>query len=55
MVLLQLREAGLQVDIDKCEFHVQETKFVSLLESTTGVKMDPERWKQSLLGKPQHV
>ena len=42
-VLLRLREAGLQVDIDKCEFHVQETKFLGLLVSTTGLKMDPDK------------
>ena len=26
-VLQHLQEAGLQIDIDKCEFHVQSTKY----------------------------
>ena len=33
-ILLKLREAGLQVDIEKCEFHVQEAKFLGLIVST---------------------
>ncbi len=33
-VLRKLREAGLQVDIEKCEFHVQEAKFLGLIVST---------------------
>ena len=36
-VLQRLREAGLQVNIDKCEFHVQETKFLSLIVSTEDI------------------
>ena len=40
-VLQKLREAGLQVDIKKSEFYVQETTFLSLLVSTEGLKMDP--------------
>jgi hypothetical protein len=32
-VLGKLREAGLQIDIDKCEFEVQETSFLGLLVS----------------------
>lgn len=42
-VLLKLREAGLQADIDKCEFHVQETKFLGLMVSTNGLRMDPSK------------
>ena len=42
-VLLRLREAGLQADIDKCEFHVQETKFLGLIVSTEGIQMDPQK------------
>ena len=42
-VLLKLREAGLQLDIEKCEFHVQETKFLGLIVSTEGLRMDPEK------------
>ena len=36
-VLQRLREAGLQVDINKCEFHVQKTKFLGLIVSTEGI------------------
>ena len=42
-ILLKLREAGLQVDIEKCEFHVQETKFLGLIVSTEGLRMDPKK------------
>ncbi len=42
-VLQKLRKAGLQVDITKCEFHVQETKFLGLLVSTEGLRMDPSK------------
>jgi hypothetical protein len=40
-VLLKLREAGLPVDIDKCEFHVQEVKYLSLIITPEGLEMDP--------------
>ena len=43
LVLQRLREAGLQVDIEKCEFHVQETTFLGLIISTEGIKMDPAK------------
>ena len=39
-ILQKLRNAGLQVDILKCEFEVQETKFLGLLVSTDGIRMD---------------
>ena len=42
-VLQRLREAGLQADIDKCEFHVQEIKFLDLIVSTEGIQMDPHK------------
>ena len=28
-VLIKLREAGIQADVDKCEFHVTETKYLA--------------------------
>ena len=40
-VLTKLREAGIQADVDKCEFHVTETKYLGLIISTEGIKMDP--------------
>ena len=42
-VLLKLRKAGLYVDINKCEFHVQETTFLGVIVSTEGIKMDPRK------------
>jgi len=43
LVLHRLREAGLQVDINKCEFHVQEIFFLGLLLSIEGLKMDSRK------------
>ena len=42
-VLGKLREAGLQVDIKKSKFFVQETTFLGLVVSTEGLKMDPQK------------
>jgi len=45
-VLNRLREAGLQIDIDKCEFEVQTTKYLGfIIEAGRGIKMDPEKIK----------
>lgn len=51
-VLERLIEAGLFLDIDKCEFFVQEVKYLGLIITTDGVKMDPRKieaivdWKE---------
>ena len=29
--------------MDKCEFHVTETKYLGLIVSTKGIKMDPSK------------
>ena len=42
-VLTRLRTAGLQIDIEKCEFHTQETKYLGLIIGTDRVKMDPKK------------
>ena len=42
-VLQRLREAGLQVDIKKCEFDVEETVFLGLIVSGVGLRMDPQK------------
>jgi hypothetical protein len=44
-VLEQLQEAGLQADISKCEFFTTETKFLGLVVTTEGIKVDPEKVK----------
>ena len=42
-VLERLRAAGLQVDIEKCEFSVTEIKYLGLIITTHGIKMNPEK------------
>ena len=44
-VLSRLKEHGLFVKPEKCEFHVTETKFLGYIISPDGVRMDPERVK----------
>ncbi|KAM3518660.1 hypothetical protein MY4038_010031, partial [Beauveria bassiana] len=42
-VLQRLREFGLQADIAKCEFHVQEVQYLGLIVGTNGIQMDPRK------------
>jgi len=42
-VLQRLLDRGLYVKLEKCEFHVEETRFLGFIISPTGIKMDPER------------
>jgi len=42
-VLQRLKEFGLQADIAKCEFHVQEVKYLGLIVGTNGIRMDPSK------------
>lgn len=42
-VLDKLREAGLQLDIDKCEFSVHETKYLGMVIGADGIRMDPAK------------
>ncbi len=43
LVLDRMREAGLQLDISKSEFHVQEVIFLGLLVGKDGIRMDPKK------------
>jgi len=43
LILNRLREADLQIDIDKCEFHVQKTTFLELLMSIERLKMNSRK------------
>ena len=45
LVLAKLRVFGIPADIDKCEFHVTKTKYLELITSTKGIKMDPAKIK----------
>ena len=38
-----LNEAGLQLDVNKYEFCKTEVKYLGMIVSTDGVKMDPEK------------
>jgi hypothetical protein len=42
-VVKRLMEAGLQIDINKCEFETTETKYLGLIITPGGIKMDPEK------------
>src|SRR3984957_9838345 len=43
-VLKRLQEAGLQLDIDKCEFETTSTKYLGfIIEAEKGIRMDPEK------------
>jgi transposase InsO family protein/predicted aspartyl protease len=42
-VLQRLRDAGLQVDLQKCEFHVTRTKYLGFIITTDGIEVDPEK------------
>ena len=40
LVLAKLCEFGIQADVDKCEFHVTKTRYLGLIVSTEGIKID---------------
>ena len=43
-VLAKLQAAGLQIDIDKCEFSVKSTKYLGfIIEAGKGIHMDPKK------------
>jgi hypothetical protein len=44
-VVQRLIDAGLQINIQKCEFETTETKYLGLIVSPGGVKMDPTKVK----------
>ena len=39
----KLLDAGLQLDINKCEFYVQETKYLGLIIGKDRMRIDPEK------------
>ncbi len=43
LILNRLQEADLQIDIDKCKFHVQKTIFLELLMSIERLKMNSRK------------
>ena len=43
LVLAKLCEFGIQVDMDKCKFHVTKTKYLGLMISTKSIKIGPAK------------
>ncbi len=57
-VLEKLQQAGLHLDVDKCEFEVQSTKYLGfIIEAGKGISMDPakvsaiQEWKAPTTAK----
>ena len=42
-VLTALQKAGLQADIDKCEFHTTEVNYLGLIITSDGIRIDPHK------------
>jgi hypothetical protein len=42
-ILQRLREAEIQTDVNKCEFHTTETKFLEMIVERDGIKMNSEK------------
>jgi len=42
-VLQRLRELGLRVDVRKLEFNINEVKFLGLVITEGGIKIDPSK------------
>jgi hypothetical protein len=42
-VLCRLRDAGLYLDIKKCEFRVKQVKYLGIILSSEGLEMDPDK------------
>jgi hypothetical protein len=43
--LQRLRKAEIQTDVDKCEFHIIETKFLEMIIERDEIKMNFEKVK----------
>jgi hypothetical protein len=44
-ILQRLREANIQANVNKCEFHIIETKFLKIIMSRDDIKMNFEKVK----------
>ncbi len=44
-ILQRLRETNIQIDVDKCEFHIIETKFLEMIVDRDEIKMNFEKIK----------
>ncbi|KAI1007441.1 hypothetical protein K3495_g780 [Podosphaera aphanis] len=45
LVVSRLQKAGLQIDINKCEFETSRTKYLGLIITPDGIEMDPTKVK----------
>ena len=50
-VLQCLRDEGLSINVEKCEFDVEETRYLGHILSTSGIRPDPRK-VQALLDWP---
>ena len=39
-IITKLRDAGLPIDINKSEFHIKEVKYLGLIITYKGIKID---------------
>ncbi len=44
-ILQRLRETNIQTNVDKCEFHIIETKFLDMIVKRDDIKMNFEKVK----------
>ncbi len=44
-ILQRLRETNIQTDVDKCVFHITETKFLDMIVERDDIKMNLEKIK----------
>ncbi len=44
-ILQRLREANIQTNVNKCEFHITETKFLKMIVERDEIKMNSEKVK----------
>ena len=42
-MLERLKKAGLYIDVDKSEFYTQSVKYLGIIITTNGLRMDPEK------------
>lgn len=55
-MLAKLCEFDIQVDVDKCEFHITKTKYLGLIISKDGIKIDFAKIKAiKNWSTPKHV
>jgi len=54
-VLKRLRNAGLQVNIKKCEFGVKQTKYLRFIVSIEGIKVNPKKVEAIRNWKPPYT